>query len=44
MKKKIIFCKTFNDYDHFTPIIWSLTKTSRFKVTVFLTDHLMKFL
>ena len=39
MKKKIIFfVRHFNDYDHFTPIIWSLAKTHRFKVTVFFTD------
>ena len=39
IKKKIIFfIRHFNDYDHFTPVIWSLLKTQKFEVSVLLMN------
>lgn len=38
MKKIIFFIRHFNDFDHITPVIWSLLKTKKVKVYVILTD------
>ncbi len=38
MKKMIFFIRHFNDFDHITPVIWSLLKTKKVKVYLILTD------